>query len=196
MTATRRSILQASAAIAGLSVMPGESDAQTRAETIRYVTGNTINTLDCTVLGATRESFGLAMSIHDRLFKFGRKQVGDHWTFDATEISGELAQGYTISDDGLLITITLRPDAVWHDGSKVTVYFRKPQLRADGVLPAGGIARFYGVATIHKSGAAYEEVWRRLVQPEKDRDPDKKGFAVLIKIERAEDLNGAALTLE
>jgi hypothetical protein len=83
-----------------------------------------------------------------------------------------------------------------HDGSKLTVYFRKPQLRADGVLPAGGIARFYGVATIHKSGAAYEEVWRRLVQPEKDRDPDKKGFAVLIKIERAEDLNGAALTLE
>ena len=38
--------------------------------------------------------------------------------------------------------------------------------------------------------------WRRLVQPEKDRDPDKKGFAVLIKIERAEDLNGAPLTLE
>jgi hypothetical protein len=32
------------------------------------------------------------------------------------------------------------------------------------------------------------------VQPEKDRDPEKKGFAVLIKIERAEDLNGAPLT--
>ena len=45
-------------------------------------------------------------------------------------------------------------------------------------------------------GAAYEEVWRRLVQPEKDRDPDKKGFAVLIKVERAEDLNGAPLKLE
>jgi hypothetical protein len=83
-----------------------------------------------------------------------------------------------------------------HDGSKVTVYFRKPQLRADGILPKGGIARFYGIATLHKSGAAYEEVWRRLVQPEKDRDPDKKGFAVLIKIERAEDLDGMALTLE
>lgn len=82
-----------------------------------------------------------------------------------------------------------------HDGSKMTVYFRKPQLRADGVLPKGGIARFYGTAAIHKSGAAYEEVWRRLVQPEKDRDPEKKGFAVLIKIERAEDLDGAPLTL-
>lgn len=81
------------------------------------------------------------------------------------------------------------------DGSKVTVYFRKPQLRADGVLPKGGIARFYGTAKIVRSGAQYEEVWRRLVQPEKDRDPEKKGFAVLISVERAEDLDGMALTL-
>jgi hypothetical protein len=79
------------------------------------------------------------------------------------------------------------------DGSKVTVYFRKPALRADGTLPAGGIARFYGTAQIRRSGPEYEEVWRRLVQPEKDRDPDKKGFAVLIAVERAEDLNGAPL---
>jgi hypothetical protein len=79
------------------------------------------------------------------------------------------------------------------DGTKVTVYFRKPSLRADGTLPLGGIARFYGTAKIERSGPAYEEVWRRLVQPEKDRDPEKKGFAVLIKIERAEDLNGAPL---
>jgi uncharacterized protein len=79
--------------------------------------------------------------------------------------------------------------------SKVTMFFRKPQLREAGVLPKGGIARFYGTAVIHRSGAAYEEVWRRLVQPEKDRDPDKKGFAVLIKVERAEDLDGQPLTL-
>lgn len=81
------------------------------------------------------------------------------------------------------------------DGSKVTVYFRKPQLRADGVLPKGGIARFYGTARIVKSGPEYEETWRRLVQPEKDRDPDKTGFAVLVKVERAEDLEGLPLTL-
>jgi hypothetical protein len=34
------------------------------------------------------------------------------------------------------------------------------------------------------------------VQPEKDRDPDKKGYAVLISIERAEDLAGQALNIE
>ena len=81
------------------------------------------------------------------------------------------------------------------DGSKLTVYFRNPKLRADGVLPKGGIARFYGTAKIHKSGAIYEQVWTRLVQPEKDRDPEKKGFAVLIKVERAEELDGTPLAL-
>ena len=83
-----------------------------------------------------------------------------------------------------------------HDGTKLTVYFRKPQLREEGVLPKGGIARFYGTAKIHKSGPAYETVWQRLVQPEKDRDPDKKGFAVLIAVERAEDLEGLPLALD
>ena len=82
------------------------------------------------------------------------------------------------------------------DGTRVTVFLRKPQLREAGVLPKGGIARFYGSAKIHKSGAAYDEVWKRLVQPEKDRDAEKKGYAVLIKVERAEDLDGKPLNLK
>jgi uncharacterized protein len=84
-------------------------------------------------------------------------------------------------------------NATLKDGTKVTVFLRKPQLREAGLLPKGGIARFYGTAAIHKSGAVYEEIWRRLVQPEKERDPDKKGFGVLIKVERAEDLDGQPL---
>ena len=81
------------------------------------------------------------------------------------------------------------------DGTKVTVFFRKPPLRDAGMLPKGGIARFYGTAAVHTSGAIYEEIWTRLIQPEKDRDPQKKGFGVLIKVERAEDLDGAPLNL-
>ena len=38
------------------------------------------------------------------------------------------------------------------DGSKVTIYFRKPPLRADGTLPKGGIARFYGTARCTSPG--------------------------------------------
>jgi len=82
------------------------------------------------------------------------------------------------------------------DGTKVTVFFRKAELRQPGLLPKGGIARFYGVATIHRSGPVYEEIWRRLIQAEKDRDPEKKGYGVLIKVERAEDLGGVALDLK
>ncbi len=82
------------------------------------------------------------------------------------------------------------------DGTKVTVFLRKLQLRESGLLPKGGIARFYGVARIHKTGPEYDSVWERLVQPEKDRDPEKKGYAVLIKVERAEDLDGKPLPLD
>jgi hypothetical protein len=85
-------------------------------------------------------------------------------------------------------------NAQLRDGTKITVFLRKPQLREAGILPKGGIARFYGTTTIHKSGSTYDEVWKRLVQPEKDRDPDQKGFAVLIKVDRAEDLDGQPLT--
>jgi hypothetical protein len=79
------------------------------------------------------------------------------------------------------------------NGTKVTVFLRKPALRESGLLPKGGIARFYGSAEIHKSGPVYEEIWARLVQPEKDRDPEKIGFGVRIKVERAEDLDGQPL---
>src|SRR5437660_5302704 len=87
-------------------------------------------------------------------------------------------------------------NAALKDGTKLTVYFRNPKLRESGMLPKGGIARFYGTAQIHKSGAAYEEGWQKLIQPEKDRDPDKKGFAVTIRVERVEDLDGAPLNVK
>jgi hypothetical protein len=41
----------------------------------------------------------------------------------------------------------------------------------------------------------YDEVWRRLIEPEKKNDPQKKGYAVLIKTERVEDLNSKPVTL-
>lgn len=82
------------------------------------------------------------------------------------------------------------------DGTKVTIFFRKVPLRDEGLLPKSGVARFYGTAESHKSGAVYDEVWERLVQAEKDRDPDKKGYAVLINVERAEDFSGDPLPVD
>jgi peptide/nickel transport system substrate-binding protein len=116
----RRVLLQGAAGAALLAGGGAPAMAQTRAETLRYVTGATINTLDTTMPGATRESFGLSMNVYDRLFSFGRKKSGDNFTFDPDTIRGELAKSYAISDDKKVITITLRTDATWHDGTPVT----------------------------------------------------------------------------
>ena len=77
------------------------------------------------------------------------------------------------------------------DGTNVTVFYFN--LGARDVLPIGGIVRLYGTATVHKSGPVYDKVWERLIEPEKNYDPEKKGWAVLIKIDRAEDLLGQPL---
>jgi uncharacterized protein len=77
------------------------------------------------------------------------------------------------------------------DGAKVTVFYRNPAVRE--FLPNGGTARFYGTAELHKTGPLREKVWETMVQPERDRDPEKKGFAVIVRLERAEHLNGKPL---
>jgi predicted pyridoxine 5'-phosphate oxidase superfamily flavin-nucleotide-binding protein len=82
------------------------------------------------------------------------------------------------------------------DGTKLMIYYRNPALGArggNGLLAAGGIARFYGTAEIHREGPAYEQVWNNMVVQERNNDADKGGFAVLIRIERAENLMGKPL---
>ena len=75
----------------------------------------------------------------------------------------------------------------------MTFYFRNTDLRDVGTLPKGGIARFYGTAELHLDGAVRDSVYDKMKQPERDRDPEKAGSAVLVKIERSEDLSGNPL---
>ncbi len=122
MNFNRRQGLKGAGAALAVAALPGApAEAQTRAETLRYITGNTVNTLDPTVPGATRESFGVSMNVYDRLAAFGRKKLGENWVFDHTNIRGELAERIDRSADGLSFTFHLREGATWHDGSPVTV---------------------------------------------------------------------------
>ena len=50
--------------------------------------------------------------------------------------------------------------------------------------------RFYGTATVHESGPIREEVMSRTVQAELDRDPERKGVAVVVKVDLINDLGG------
>lgn len=53
--------------------------------------------------------------------------------------------------------------------------------------------RFHGVATVHESGDVREEVMRRTVRPEMDRDPERQGAAILVKVDEITELSGNVL---
>src|SRR5271155_4989269 len=118
VTGSRR-LLVVIASIA-FSLAAGSVQAQTRAETLRYVTGASVNTLDPNVPGSTREAFAVSLSTYDRLVSFGRKQLNGKWVFDLDKITGELAETYDVSPDGLKLTFHLRKDAKFQDGMPVT----------------------------------------------------------------------------
>jgi predicted pyridoxine 5'-phosphate oxidase superfamily flavin-nucleotide-binding protein len=53
--------------------------------------------------------------------------------------------------------------------------------------------RFYGTAEIFRTGQVREAIMNRTVQHELDRDPDRKGFGVLITVEQVTDTGGRPL---
>jgi len=73
----------------------------------------------------------------------------------------------------------------------VVIYYRNAT-RA-GELFAGGAVRFHGSVRVVESGDVRERVWNKTVPAEQARDPDKKGVAVLVDVERAEELSGKAV---
>src|ERR1700738_1793402 len=107
-------------AFVAFSLTAGSVQAQTRSETLRYVTGASVNTLDPNIPGSTREAFAVSLSTYDRLFSFGRKQLNGKWVFDLGKVPGERPETYDVSPDGLKITFHLRKDAKFQDGTPVT----------------------------------------------------------------------------
>ena len=134
------------------------------------------------------------------------EHINDAFPKNVILVGTSLDDGYAqISPRGSVLVWDDETIAVWdrgrgrtHDtvqnGTKLTFYYRNLELRQDGTLPKGGIARFYGAAELHLEGDVRDTVYEKMKQPERDRDPDKEGSAVLVKIERAEDLSGDPLT--
>ncbi len=60
-------------------------------------------------------------------------------------------------------------------------------------IPRRKFWRFYGRATVHESGPARDEIMARTVKVEIDRDPQRKGYGVLIRVDRVTDLQGNVL---
>lgn len=62
------------------------------------------------------------------------------------------------------------------ENPQVSVLFRHPQQRI--------VWQFVGEAAIYRDGPVREQVMARVVQPELDRDPERRGAAVVIRLTR------------
>ena len=67
----------------------------------------------------------------------------------------------------------------------VVIFYRNPEKRVNW--------RFHGIATVHADGSVREAVMNRTVKPELDRDPERQGVAVLVRLDRITDLAGNVL---
>lgn len=71
------------------------------------------------------------------------------------------------------------------ENPKVVVLFRDPKSRVNW--------RFHGTATVHQEGALRDQVMARTVPAELEKDPDRKGAGVIIRVDRVTNLNGEVL---
>ena len=67
----------------------------------------------------------------------------------------------------------------------VVIFYRNPQARVSW--------RFYGTASVHETGPVREEVMSRTVQAELDKDPERGGVAVLVRLAKITTLSGEVL---
>lgn len=71
------------------------------------------------------------------------------------------------------------------ENQHVVVLFRDPKTRINW--------RFHGVATVHKDGSLRDQVMARVVKGELDKDKERKGSAVIIRVDRVITLAGEVL---
>jgi len=87
------------------------------------VTGDSINSLDLHRQGTNRPSYQITVNCYDRLVRFGIKQLEDgSLSYDSSVLEPEVAESWTVSDDGKSITFTISPKAVFWDGTPVTAH--------------------------------------------------------------------------
>lgn len=122
MSITRRQFLGTSAAVLGTLPFARAFPAHAAAsDTLVAVSGQTINSLDLHRVGTNRASYQIAINCYDRLVTFGTKPApGGGLSYDYSKIEPELAESWTVSEDGKTITFKLKANAKFQDGSKVT----------------------------------------------------------------------------
>ncbi|MEO1103614.1 MAG: ABC transporter substrate-binding protein, partial [Pseudomonadota bacterium] len=138
---SRRNVLRLGASAAlGTATLPFWKTLPAMAQaddTMVVVMGQTINSLDIHRTGTNRPSYQVPVNCYDRLVSFGIKELPDGTlSYDYATIVPEVAESWTISEDGKVFTFKIKPEAVFQDGSKVTAHDVKWSF--DRAVSAGG----------------------------------------------------------
>ena len=72
------------------------------------------------------------------------------------------------------------------ENPRVIVLFRDAKTKAAW--------RFHGTATMHESGPIRDQVMARTVKDELDKDPERKGAAVVIRLDKITTMGGQVLS--
>ena len=72
------------------------------------------------------------------------------------------------------------------ENPRVVVLFRDAKTKAAW--------RFHGTATLHENGPIREQVMARTVKDELDKDPERKGAAVVIRLDKITNMGGQVLS--
>jgi predicted pyridoxine 5'-phosphate oxidase superfamily flavin-nucleotide-binding protein len=76
-----------------------------------------------------------------------------------------------------------------NENPHVAIYYRNTA-RMKEIPYRAGIIRFYGDARVLTSGADRDKVWELIPEAERKPDPEKKGAAVLVRVDRIEEISG------
>lgn len=112
------------AAAFGLAFHPRLARAQ-GAGVIRVLAEGAPNTFDPAGTGYNIPSVNITWNVYDRLITFGQKPLEGEgqdgaFIYDYDNLVPQVAESWTVSEDGTTITFKLRQGAVFHDGSPVT----------------------------------------------------------------------------
>ena len=139
----RREFLQSATAFGAASMLSApavlSANAQSRQETLLFVTESGPNNFDIHGVGTNRPGYEVSWNCYDRLMSHDKKTLADGTeSYDRDKFAPELAEDWTTGD--MSITFKLRKDATFHDGTPITA--KDVKWSFDRAVTVGGFPTF------------------------------------------------------
>ena len=140
----RRDFLKSAAAASAVTAVSAPAvwspaKAQSRQETLLFVTEAGPNNFDIHGVGTNRPGYEVSWNCYDRLMSYGKKTLADgSESYDRDTFVPELAESWSTGD--MSVTFKLRKNATFHDGTPITA--KDVKWSFDRAVTVGGFPTF------------------------------------------------------